>query len=203
MWRAAISRCTCSARNSTAVAAGGSASPDSSPSRPSARPEVAFQYCAADGLVAINTAEDAKVRVRWTISNGRALLTLDEEHAYLLTRDHCIAVADLKTGAVKHTVPAPGFTFAMPSPSDPAMLIASRDGRVFCVRKRGAKIVSPEDIQRALAGAPAAEETPEEAAEAPTAALPPQTSLNDEPIGPPDRGQIEGHEGIRRELDAR
>lgn len=129
-------------------------------------PEVVFQYCPDEGLAAINTGTvGVEQRVRWTLPRGRKLLTVDGKRAYVLSRDESILIAGLDDGKILHDVPAPGFTMPMPSPGVAALYMASRDGRVFCARKRGVPIVLAEDIRRALQGPKSTEDESATAAE--------------------------------------
>ena len=116
-------------------------------------PEAVFQYCPDDGVVAINPGTvGVEQRVRWILPRGRQLLTVDERAAYLLSRDESIVVAKLVDGTILHEIPTPGFTMPMSSPDDLALYVASRDGRVFCARKRGVPPVRAAEVQAALRG---------------------------------------------------
>jgi outer membrane protein assembly factor BamB len=129
---------------------------------PVVTPEVVFQYCPEDGVAAINAGTvGVEKRVRWVLPRGRQLLTLDEHLAYVLSRDESILIAKLDDGKIVHTVPAPGFTMPMPSPSDRALYIASKDGRLFCARQRGAPPLQAEDVRAAMQrpGEPEGQET--------------------------------------------
>ncbi|MFQ5807263.1 MAG: PQQ-binding-like beta-propeller repeat protein, partial [Phycisphaerae bacterium] len=118
---------------------------------PVVTPEVVFQYCPDDGVAAINTGTvGVEKRVRWILPRGRKLLTVDERVAYVLSRDETILIARLDDGQILHMIPAPGFTMPMSSPGDPALYVASKDGRIFCARKRGAPLVRADDVRAAM-----------------------------------------------------
>lgn len=122
---------------------------------PVVTPDLAFQFSGSDGLVAINTAvRDVDKRVRWTLPNGRALLTIDQQNAYVLGRNERIYVASLKDGDVRHEIPAPGFSLFLPSPENQTLLIAAADGRIFAARPRGAALVTRDDVRRSLVEGP-------------------------------------------------
>jgi outer membrane protein assembly factor BamB len=129
--------------------------------------DAAFQYCAEDGLVAVNTGTvGVEQRVRWTLPRGRRLLATDGGRAYVLSRDGNILVVQIADGDVLHTIAAPGFTLPMYSPGELALFIAARDGRVFCARKRGVPFPNPEQLRAALrVPRRPGEEEPAEAAE--------------------------------------
>lgn len=153
--------------------------------------ELAFQYCPDDGVAAINTGTvGVEKRVRWILPRARKLLTADQRLAYLLSRDESILVAGLDDGAILHTVPAPGFSMPMASPSDPALYIASKDGRIFCARKRGAPLVRAADVRAAMEQPKGPEdqaaEAAEEEAEGPK---PPEDLLKSKQPGPPIGGK--------------
>lgn len=134
--------------------------------------ETAFQYCADDGLIAVNTGGfDVKERFRWKMPRGRTLLTVDKKSAYVLTRDQSVVVADLADGHVRHTIEAAGFSKAAPSPADGAIYIAAADGRVFCARSRTVPFVGREAIQQAMRES-AGEPPPRALTEAPPSAPP-------------------------------
>jgi outer membrane protein assembly factor BamB len=153
-------------------------------------PEIVYQYCPDDGLAAVNAGTvGVEQRVRWTLPLGRALLTADEQQAYVLARDENILVADLNDGAILHTIPAPGFTIAMPAPDVAALYLASPDGRIFCGRKQGVPIVLAEEVRRASLGPAGPAEEAEQAAEAADAAAAEEDPLKSKRPGPPIGGK--------------
>lgn len=113
--------------------------------------DVAFQYCAEDGLAAVNTGTvGVEKRIRWLLPDGRKVLTVAGQRAYVLARDENLLVVRLNDGEVLETIPAPGFVLGLPSPDDPALYLVARDGRVFCARQRGVAIVRAEELLAAL-----------------------------------------------------
>lgn len=114
-------------------------------------PDVAYQYCPDDGVVAVSTktAPDEK-RFRWKLPRGRKLLTVDSRHAFVLSRDQVVLVVGLKDGQIAHTIPSPGFTLPMPATKDTAIFLANPDGRIFCARQRGVPPVRRADLLKAL-----------------------------------------------------
>lgn len=114
-------------------------------------PELVYQFCADDGLVAVEAQPLAvEERIRWKLPRGRALLTIHEGRAFVLSQDETLLAVDVKDGGVKHTIPAAGFTLPMPAAADATVYVASPDGRIFCARPKGAPPVSQEEIRRAL-----------------------------------------------------
>ena len=129
--------------------------------------DVVFQYSPAEGVVAVNTGPQSEVtnRIRWTLANGRSLLTADETKAYLLSNDEQLLVANLTDGKVQKTIPATGFTIPIPSPADKGLFVADATGRVFCARKAGSPVITAADVQEALRRPNLEEEKTEEAAD--------------------------------------
>lgn len=164
---------------------------------PALTPSVVYQYCADDGLVAINTAGLGEVdRIRWKLPEGRRLLTVNDTLAYVLTRDEQIAAVRILDGAVVHRIAATGFGLSVSVPGEKVLFLAAPDGRLFCARDAKAPLVTREQVLAALragtgprqpagaqaASAPAAEETPPQ----PPAA---QDALSSSDTGPPLGGK--------------
>lgn len=112
---------------------------------------LAFQYSPKDGLVAVETGVmGVENRVRWIVPNGRKLLTVNKDRAYLLTIDQSILAVSLKDGSVAADVPAAGFTLPMPSQHNASLLVASPDGRVVCLRPIDAPPLDAKTVREAL-----------------------------------------------------
>lgn len=112
-----------------------------------------FQYSRADGLAAINLEVfGVDERIRWMRPDGLALLTTDDRYAYVFCQDSKIKACRLDTGVVEHTIEAPGFEFTVASTNDPAIFLVSRDGRIYCARKKNVPLPTPEQMRLALAG---------------------------------------------------
>lgn len=114
-------------------------------------PELAYQYCPDDGVVAVvvDPLKDDP-RLRWKIQRGRSLLTIDTKRAYVLTRDDSIQVMSIGDGVYGPTIAAPGFTIPIPSPQNASILIASPAGRLFCARSKDAPPITAADVSAAL-----------------------------------------------------
>lgn len=149
--------------------------------------DTAYQFCADDGLVAVNTEPlpDENDRLRWKLPRGRVLLTADEKHAFVLSQDQTILMVDAKTGLELQTIDAPGLTLAMPAPRDGTIFLAGTDGRLFCARPRGKPLPRREDLLRALTPPNVAKESAA-ATSRPVVELPPplqQDYLKTEALG--------------------
>ncbi len=111
----------------------------------------AFQYCPDDGLAAVRTGIlDIEDRIAWKIPDGRTLLTVSEDSAFVLTRNERLRVVDLETGNVRQTIRIPGMVLGIPDVTDTFLLTASRDGRLFCARPADVPYVRRADVQAAL-----------------------------------------------------
>ncbi len=112
---------------------------------------VAYQFSQGDGVVAVNTGTvGVERRIRWSVPEARRMLTVDGNHVILFGREPSLIVADIETGRIRATVETPGMDFALPSPDDPAIYLASSDGRLFCARKIGTPRLTADDIRKAL-----------------------------------------------------
>jgi len=142
---------------------------------PFATPDVAYQFSADDGLVAIHTgAVPSEARIRWRLPEGRMALAVDPRFVYVLSRDQKLLVVRSADGKVQHSVAATGFALGMPSPGGSGIFLASTDGRLFCARQRGAALVAARDVRRALGqAAPLAEPAAAPSAVASAPAAPP------------------------------
>ncbi len=135
-------------------------------------PKIAFQFSPSDGLVAVD-ADDVNLpdRELWRLENGRKLLTIDEESAYVLSRDGKLLVCDLDSGTVRHEVATGELTMPMPFTKLPVVYLASPDGRIFAARKRGVRVVTADsvlaamDVPKDTQTEPAAEDRPDAARE--------------------------------------
>ena len=113
--------------------------------------EVVFQYCAQDGVAAINTGTvGVDERIRWTIPHARKALTVVETSAFLLSNAQSILVANLEDGQITRTIEAPGFTLPLSSPNMPAVFVASADGRIFCAKQEGSPPLLASDVVKAM-----------------------------------------------------
>jgi len=115
-------------------------------------PDTVYQYTPADGLVAIDsqTIGETDKRIRWKLPNGRTLLTVHKDRAYVLTRDGTVAVLNVGDGTPVMDIPADGLTLGLPAPEAETVYVAGPDGRLFCARPVGVTPLSKEEILAAL-----------------------------------------------------
>jgi hypothetical protein len=114
--------------------------------------DTAYQYCSADGVVAIDLTlvGPFEERTRWKVAGGRAMLTNYSGRTFVLTQHESIAVADSQTGEIETTIPATGFAFGLSWPDEHTVLVASPDGRIFCARPLGIPPLQKDDVIAAL-----------------------------------------------------
>ena len=118
---------------------------------PFVTPDTAYQYCAAEGLAAIETAVGAEVdnRFRWRLPQGRQALTTDAKFVYVLSQGGELLAVRIKDGAVQSSAPACGLSLGIPA-RDATILLVSPDGRVFCARPDTVPFLRQEDVLKAL-----------------------------------------------------
>lgn len=154
--------------------------------------ELAFQYCADDGVAAIeiDVAREDR-RIRWKYPSGRATLTHDAKHALILTHSRSIDAVSLQDGKFLRAIPARGFGIAVPSAHNAAMIVAHPDGRIFCARPRGAALPTAAQVREAaLPGSTTPlPEAPRSGIAAAAAAAALDAALNTSTAGPPAGGK--------------
>ncbi len=154
--------------------------------------DTAYQANELDGVVAINTAVvQVEERIRWKLRRGRIALTEHGEHIFVLSRDGAILAVRSADGEIVHEIPAHGFTMYMPVADQPAILVASPDGRLFCARPSDLPLVTAEDVREALYPTPAEPQAPVAAAAVQPPVSPGSTSavLTASPLAPPLGGK--------------
>ncbi|MBK8913132.1 MAG: PQQ-binding-like beta-propeller repeat protein [Phycisphaerales bacterium] len=154
--------------------------------------ELAFQYCADDGVAAIeiDVAREDR-RIRWKYASGRTALTHDDKHALILTNSRSIDAVSLKDGQFVRAIPARGFAIAIPSAHNAAMIVAHPDGRIFCARPRGVALPTAAQVREAaLPGSTTPlPEIPRSGIAAAAAAAALDAALNTSVAGPPAGGK--------------
>jgi outer membrane protein assembly factor BamB len=168
---------------------------------PLVTPELVYQYCPADGLVAVEAAAVGVVgeRLRWKLPAGRMALTVHGDQVYVLTHNETIAAVQIKTGEVTHTIPAPGLALGIPTPALETVYLASADGRVFCARPRGVPPLQREDVLNALRPAATAAEEPTTVAPATRPVAATEDALRTKRLGIP----VGGKSRVSREFTPR
>lgn len=145
--------------------------------------KLVYQYCEAEGVVALETGlpYEVKERKRWSVPNGRQALTADAEFAYIRTADELLRVRQ-DSGEIAQRVPIGGFDMGLPSAKSTSVLLVASDGRVFCAEPLDAKPVQQEDVLRALAGGAPTTQPAEAPASAPGEQTAPPAAPERDPL---------------------
>jgi outer membrane protein assembly factor BamB len=111
-----------------------------------------FQYNSTDGLVVLDpSAMRESERIQWTLKSGRQLCTLDESHAYVMTRDGRIVVLRLESGEqvaeFESKLVAPR---ALTVIDRMALYLYDEQGRIFCAKPTGEKPPTQKDVRLSL-----------------------------------------------------
>jgi len=94
-----------------------------------------FQAVSGEGLIAINLANGSR---RWTMRQGRQVLTSMEGALYVLDKDRNLLETNEITGKIGTSLPMSGFDLFPSNLSGQAVFTAIRSGYVFCIRPRTA-----------------------------------------------------------------
>lgn len=121
---------------------------------PVVTPDTVYQFCRAEGLVAIEATvvDVVESRIRWRLPEGRSALTMHEDAVYVLSSDGRLLRVTEGTGAIEASAPAAGFTMAVPSPGDATAFVFAPDGRIACLRPMNVPPLRKEAIVEALRG---------------------------------------------------
>jgi len=104
-----------------------------------------FQYATNDRLYAINITNGKK---RWDMFDGRKVLAVMDGEAFVLDKSNKMLIVDEITGKTKTVVPMTGFDLFLANATAQAIYTATRDGRLFCIRKLKAGHLNPEMLRQ-------------------------------------------------------
>ncbi len=104
-----------------------------------------FQYARQDKFYAIRLTDGSQ---RWTAPEGRRILAVMDGEVYLLDDEKNLQIRDEVTGQKRTTVDLRGFAVFADNVSDSAVFVATRDGRVSCIRNLDADYLTVEDLRR-------------------------------------------------------
>lgn len=116
-------------------------------SGPVATGEHAYQYSRGYGLYAIELGSG---RQRWHRQDGRWFLAERDGLAYVLTNLRQIVVMSNRTGREVCRIDAGRIELAVSNATDAAIYVASRSGRLMCIRPRGVAYLRLAQVSRAL-----------------------------------------------------
>ena len=91
-----------------------------------------FQYAGAQGgLYAVDIANG---QLRWRAPKAKTVLAILDQKVYLKDRSSTLQVRDEMTGKVLHTISLADFELYPNNVNTPAIYMASRNGRIACLR---------------------------------------------------------------------
>ena len=96
------------------------------------------------GLFAINLLDG---KIRWQNKNANRVITVIKNQLYLLDKNNTLLVVDEITGQEKSTLPMTGADFISTSIRHDAIFYATKTGHVFCVRAKGAPLVTKDSYR--------------------------------------------------------
>jgi hypothetical protein len=133
-------------------------------------PDAIYQVTDGDGLVSINPAADREDRLlEWKVMDAKAFLSRDDERVFALAPNR-VLVIDRADGSVDATIPAPGFTIAIPYVDPTRLLLLDEQGRIFAAGPKDVPIPTRTDVARATGPTDGAAEDRRAAADAAVAA---------------------------------
>jgi hypothetical protein len=106
---------------------------------------VVFQYAEDDKLYAIDAATGAEM---WSMPDGRTILAVMDDDVYVLDRERNLRVVDRARGEMKSAASLASLDLFLPSTSGSSIYAATRDGKVFCIRRMSAGRLTLEMLER-------------------------------------------------------
>ncbi|MFP4107245.1 MAG: PQQ-binding-like beta-propeller repeat protein [Phycisphaerae bacterium] len=102
-----------------------------------------YAYAQGDRFYAINLANG---RQRWAHPDLRLIVAQVDENVYVVDKDGAMHIRNEFTGEDQATIPMKGDILMARNATVPAVYTATKDGRVFCIRKTEAGYLKPEDL---------------------------------------------------------
>lgn len=90
-----------------------------------------FQLAVRDKFYAVNLATGKE---RWSLPEGRLVLSVMDGKVYLLDADHNLMILDEILGAVNVSLPMTGYDVFAANTTAPAVYAATSDGLIVCIR---------------------------------------------------------------------
>jgi len=94
-----------------------------------------FLFARRDKFYAINLVTGKQ---RWALPEGRKALAVMDGEAYVLSADNEMLIVDEMLGTIRTALPLTGWELFAGNTTKPAIYLASRSGRLACIRKLSA-----------------------------------------------------------------
>jgi outer membrane protein assembly factor BamB len=103
-----------------------------------------FQYADEDRLYAINLFDGAE---RWNMPDGRIVMALMEDKAYVLDANRILHVVDEMTGESLGSISLADYDVHLANTTAPAIFVAKGGGELVCIRLTSAGQLTPEMLE--------------------------------------------------------
>ncbi len=103
-----------------------------------------FQFARGDKFYAIDLATGQE---RWSRKDGRTVLAAFDGEVYLLNDSRTLLIVNEILGTVRTSLPMTGWDLFATNVTTPAVYVATRDGKLACIRKIDAGILTPEMLK--------------------------------------------------------
>ncbi len=104
-----------------------------------------FQYAQQDRFYAINLATGKQ---RWSNENGRLVMAVIDGEVYLLDNNNTLLVVDEILGKIRTSLPMSGWELFATNVTSPALYAATKDGKIACIRKTSAGVLTLEMLNK-------------------------------------------------------
>ena len=108
-----------------------------------------FQYAEGDKFYAVALTSGKE---RWSRKDGRTVLAAFDGEVFLLNASDTLLILDEVLGTVKTSLSLTGWQLFAANTTAPAIYVATRDGRLACIRKVAAGQLTPEAMKPVRSG---------------------------------------------------
>ena len=105
-----------------------------------------FQYAQGDRFYNIDVANG---RMRWTSRDGRKVLAIMNDEAYVLDAANRLQIIDEMLGKPRTVIPMTGMDVFLANTAVPAIYAATREGKIICIRTADASVLTKEQLKPA------------------------------------------------------
>ena len=104
-----------------------------------------FQFARRDKFYAVNLVTGKQ---RWDLPEGRKALAVMDGEVYVLSDSNAMLIVDEMLGTVKTALPLTGWELFAGNTDKPAIYVASRSGKVACIRKLSTGRLTPDLLRQ-------------------------------------------------------